>query len=82
MYRPQPSETWIKLYAMISMPLVHDSEHALIATVNAMRQNLDDAIEDRMTIAYPHHMRELYFTTYTLPFLVRTPRQHRPPVLR
>ena len=49
---------------------MHDSEASLNATVRAMRQNLADAVEDGMIIASPHHMRELYFTTYSLPFLV------------
>jgi hypothetical protein len=65
------SEDWVKLYALIALPLVHDSEAAISTRMDTMRQDLVDAVEDRLIISSPHHMRELYFATYGLPFLVR-----------
>ncbi len=65
------TENWVRLYALVALPLVHDSQAALAARVSTMRQDLADAVEDRLIISSPHHMRELYFATYGLPFLVR-----------
>jgi hypothetical protein len=67
----QPAETWIKLFALIALPVVHDSVEAIAARVAVMGQDLSDAVDDRLIISTPFHMRELYFTTYSLPFLVR-----------
>ncbi len=66
----QPGETWIRLFSMTAVPLVHDSVSSLNATIRHIQEDLEDALEDGVIISKPEHMRELYYSTYQLPFTV------------
>jgi hypothetical protein len=66
----QPTQTWIKLYVAVSVPMVFDNVTEIESTVSVLHARMDDAIFDAMTISQPEHMRELYHTLYRLPFLV------------
>lgn len=66
----QPGETWIKLYAVICVPVVADSAAAAKAAVDLVAQEVTDAVDDGLIISNPHHMRELYFANYALGYSV------------
>lgn len=67
----QPTKSWIRLLRLLSVPLVEGSKSSLVLTVDNLRRDVEEAVEDQMTVSHPELMMELYHATYMYPYLVR-----------
>ena len=61
--------SWIQLFQLLALPVVWDSTSAMDDRLATMQRHVREALEDGMTVSRPHDMKELYSSTYLLPFM-------------
>lgn len=69
--RMAPSESWISLYLALAVPVVFNSADEIARTLTRMHQEASEMLQDDPFLTRPERMRELYHTTYMLPYMVR-----------
>lgn len=67
----QEDETWLHANILLSIPIVHDSADAVRESRSQLHHAVATALFDGFSFANPERFRDMYHTTYMLPYTVR-----------